>query len=211
MVQIFVKVDEAKMTPMEVSLTDGKVEDVMRQVQRDEDVYVTLHGRVLRRNEKLNSCGVTDGCTIQVTSRLRGGGKHKDNKGQKERKRAAKPKGLEQKSEEEPKRDKGPAIQECERDIVVQMIEENEESRKVMVRMLEENEDNRKIIESISVGSDVEVEQALQNYRTAGREVLGWDQGQADLMECGLRWAVEARRKGRRQQEEARQASESWR
>ena len=44
----------------------------------------------------------------------------------------------------------------------------------------------------------VEVEQALQNYRTAGREVLGWDQGQADLMERGLRWAVEARRKERR-------------
>ena len=82
------------------------------------------------------------------------------------------------------------------------MIEESEENRKVMVRMLEENEDNRKMIESISEGSDVEVEQALQNYRTAGREVLGWDQGQADLMECGLRWAVEARRKGRRQQEE---------
>ena len=64
MVQIFVKVDEAKVTPIEVSLTDGKVEDVMRQVQKDEDVYVTMHGRVLRRNEKLKSCGVTDGCTI---------------------------------------------------------------------------------------------------------------------------------------------------
>ena len=89
------------------------------------------------------------------------------------------------------------------------MIEENEENRKVMVRMLEENEDNRKIIESIPVGSDVEVEQALQNYRTAGREVLGWDQGQADLMECGLRLAVEARRKGRRQQgEEQRRQGE---
>ena len=30
MVQIFVRVDEAQVTPMEVSLTDGKVEDVMR-------------------------------------------------------------------------------------------------------------------------------------------------------------------------------------
>ena len=58
------------------------------------------------------------------------------------------------------------------------------------------------MIESISEGSDVEVEQALQNNRTAGREVLGWDQGQADMMECGLRWAVKARREGRRQQEE---------
>ena len=86
MVQIFVKVDEAKVTPMDVSLTDGKVEDVVRQVQKDEDVYVTMHGKVLRRNEKLKSCGVTDGCTIQVTSRMRGGGKHKDKKGKVEKK-----------------------------------------------------------------------------------------------------------------------------
>ena len=71
MVQIFVKVDETKVTPVDVSLTDGKVEDLMRQAQKDEDVYVTMHGRVLRRNEKLKSCGVTDGCTIQVTSRMR--------------------------------------------------------------------------------------------------------------------------------------------
>ena len=71
MVQIFVKVDEAKVTPMEVSLKDGKVEDVMRQVQKGEDVYVTMNGRVLRRNEKLKICGVSDGCTIQVTSRMR--------------------------------------------------------------------------------------------------------------------------------------------
>ena len=190
---------------MDVNLTDDKVEDVIRRIQNDEDVYVTMHGRVLRRNEQLKSCGVTDGCTIQVTSRTRGGGKHKDKKGQKERKRATKPKGPEQKSEEEPKRDKGPAIQECDRDTVVQMIEESEENRKVMVWMLEENEDNRKMIESISEGSDLEMEQALQNYRTAGREVLGWDQGQADLMERGLRWAVEARRKGKRQQEEEQQ------
>ena len=134
-----------------------------------------------------------------------GGGKHKDKKGQKERKRATKPKRPEQKSEEEPKRDKGSAIQECDRDTVVQMIEESQENIKVMDRMLEENEDNRMMIESISEVGDFEVEQALQNYRTAGREVLGWDQGQADLMERGLGWAVEARRKGRRQQEEEQQ------
>ena len=46
------------------------------------------------------------------------------------------------------------------------------------------------------------MEQALQIYRAAGREALRWDQGQADIMECGLRWAEEARRKARRQQEE---------
>ena len=68
--------------------------------------------------------------------------------------------------------------------------------------MWEENEASRKLMDVIPEGSDVEMEQFLQSYRTAGREVLGWDQGQADMMECGLRWAVEARRKGRRQQEE---------
>ena len=58
--QIFVKVNGSKATPMEVNLTDDKVEDVMRQIQKDEDVYVTMHGKVLRRDEKLKSCEVTD-------------------------------------------------------------------------------------------------------------------------------------------------------
>ena len=204
-VQIFVKMNGSKATPMEVNLTNDKVEDVLRQVQNDEDVYVTMHGRMLKRSERLRSYGVTDGCTIQVTSRMRGGGRHK---GQKERKRAAKQKGPEQKSEEEPKRDKGPMIQDCDRDTVVQIIEESEEDRKVMVWMLEENEDNRKMIVSLCEGSDVEVEQALQNYQTAGREVLGWDQGQADLMERGLRWAVGARRKERREEQKHRRQEE---
>ena len=73
--------------------------------------------------------------------------------------------------------------------------------------MWEENEGNRKFIEDISEGTDVEMEQALKNYRTAGREVLGWDQGQADMMECGLRWAVEARRKEKRRQGEQGQST----
>ena len=40
------------MTPMEVNLKDDKVEDVMRQIQNDEDAYVTMHGKVLRRDER---------------------------------------------------------------------------------------------------------------------------------------------------------------
>ena len=146
---------------------------------------MTSGGRILRRRDKLESCEVRDGSIVEVTSRMRGGGKHKDKKSKSEKKQTTNP---EQKSEEEPKRGKGPSIQECDRDTVVQMIEESE--------------DNRKMIENICEGNDVEVEQALQNYRAAGREVLGWDQGQADLMERGFRWAVEARRRGRRQQEE---------
>ena len=81
MIQILVKVDGSKVTPMEVSLMDDKVEDVMRQIQKDADVYVTMRGRVLRINEKLKSCRVTNGCMIQVTSRLRG---RREAQGQKE-------------------------------------------------------------------------------------------------------------------------------
>ena len=96
-------------------------------------------------------------------------------------------------------------IQECDRDAAIRMIEENEESRKMMVRMLEENEDNRKMIETMSEGSDVDMEQTMQNYRTACRDVLEWDQEQVGMMERGLRWAVEARRKRREEQEQRRQ------
>ena len=201
MVQMFVKVDGGKTSAIEMEMSD-KVDDIVKKIPiSDQDVYVTSGGRILRRRDKLESCEVRDGSIVEVTSRMRGGGKHKDKKSKSEKKQTTNPEKTEQKSEEEPKRDKGPAIQECDRDTVVQMIEESEENRKVMVWMLEENEDNRKMIESMCEGNDVDVEQALQNYRTAGREVLGWNQGQADLMERGLRWAVEARRKGRRQQE----------
>ena len=48
---------------------------------------MTTQGRVLRRNEKLESCGVTDGCMIQDTSRMRGGGRHKDKRNKAEKKR----------------------------------------------------------------------------------------------------------------------------
>ena len=127
-VQVFVKMNGSKATPMEVNLTNDKVEDVLRQVQNDEDVYVTMQGKALRMSDELKSCGVTDGCTIQVTSRLRGGGKHKDKKGQKERKRAVKPKGPEQESEEEPKSDEGPAL--IQMDEVLRRMEETKSFRR---------------------------------------------------------------------------------
>ena len=61
----------------------------MRRIQKDEDACVTMQGKVLKTSEKLKSCGVTDGCTIQVTSRMRGGGKHKDRKSKGEKKQVA--------------------------------------------------------------------------------------------------------------------------
>ena len=88
----------------------------------------------------------------------------------------------------------GPAILESEKEAIIQMWEGNEGSRK--------------FIEIIPEGSDVEMEQALPSSRTAGREVLRWDQGQVNMVECGLRWAVEARRRGRRQQEKEQRRQE---
>ena len=191
MVQIFVKVDGSRVIPMEVSPADDKVEDVMKRIQKDEDVYVTMHGKVLRRSEKLNSCGVTDGCTVQVTSRLRGGGKHKDKKGQKERKRAVKPKGPEQKSEEEPKSDEGPAL--------IQMDE--------VLRRMEGNEEFQKIIDWVSEGSEGEVQQKVQSYLATIR--MSWmSKEQFEYLESGVWRAIEARRKERREEHKQRRQEE---
>ena len=68
------------------SLTDDKIEDVIRRIPNGEDVYMTMHGRKPKRSGKLNSFGVSDGCTIQVTSRMRGGGRRKDKKSKVEKK-----------------------------------------------------------------------------------------------------------------------------
>ena len=77
---------------------------------------MTMQAKVLRTNEKLESCGVTDGSTIQVTSRMRRGGKHKDKKkSEAEKKQAASTTTVEQKFVEEVKSVKGPAIQGCDR------------------------------------------------------------------------------------------------
>ena len=103
-IQIFVKVNESRTFPLDVS-PDDKVDDVIKQIQSEEDVSVTLHGRVLKRSEKLKSCEVTDGCMGEVTSRMRGGGKHKDKKSKVEKKQAASGKTLEQMFVEEVRSD----------------------------------------------------------------------------------------------------------
>ena len=190
MVQIFVKVNGSKATPMEVNLTDDNVEDVMRQIQKDEDVYVTMNGKVLRRDEKLKSCGVSDGCMIQVTSRMRGGGRHKDKKSKVEKKQV---------TGQEPVRNEGPVILESEKEAVI--------------RMLEENEEYRKIIKMFSEGSNEEY--GIKYFTTELCEMSGLDASQMKVLECGLRWAVEARRKKRgeekRQQEQEEQRRQARR
>ena len=89
MVQIFVKMDGMKTVVMEVSPED-KVQKILNTVSgSDRDVYVTSGGRTLRGSDKLKSCEVRDGSTVKVTSRMRGGGKHKDKKSKGEKKQVA--------------------------------------------------------------------------------------------------------------------------
>ena len=193
MAQIFVKVNGSRATPMEVNLTNDKVEDVLRQVQNDEDVYATMHGRMLRGNEKLKSCGVTDGCTIQVTSRMRGGGRHKDKKSKTEKKQTTNSERPEQKFDAESKSDEGPEMMPMEE----------------ALRRPEGNEGYQKIIEFVSEGSEKEVQQKVQDY-VAGIQKLSWmSKEQFEHLEGGVWRAVEARRKGREdEQGQRRQAKQ---
>ena len=89
MVQIFVKVDGIITVAMEVSPED-KVQKILNTVSgSDRDMYVTSGGRILKGSDKLKSCEVRDGSTVQVMRRMRGGGKHTDKKGKEEKKQVA--------------------------------------------------------------------------------------------------------------------------
>ena len=69
-----------KMVAMEVSPED-KVQKILNtEIGVDWDVYVTCDGRILRKDDKLKSCGFQDGSTVQDTNRMGCGGKHKDKK-----------------------------------------------------------------------------------------------------------------------------------
>ena len=84
MVQIFVKMDGMKTVTMEVSPED-KVQKILKTVSKsNQDVYVTSSGIILKGSDKLKRCEVQDGSTVEVTSRMRGGGRHKDKKSKSE-------------------------------------------------------------------------------------------------------------------------------
>ena len=57
-------------------------------------------------------------------------------------------------------------------------------------------------------GNDFEVEWLVQEYMRINRETLGWTQEKAEMMGCGVRWAVEARKKGRGPEKEQRRREE---
>ena len=68
---------------MEMAMSD-KVNDIVKRIPISTccnkcEVYATCEGKeVLNMNEELRSCGVRDGSTVQTTSKMRGGGKHRD-------------------------------------------------------------------------------------------------------------------------------------
>ena len=66
----------------------------------------------------------------------------------------------------------------------------------------------KKIVDNMSGGSDIEVERKMQNWVTGVQERAEVDKGKMRGMECGLRWAVEARRKGRREEQDQRRHDE---
>ena len=98
-----------------MSLRD-KVGDIARRIRCSAccsqcEVNLTCEGRVLGRSAELRSSGVKDGSAVQVVRRMRGGGRHKDNKSEAEKKKAVSAKRDEQKGAEETKSDEGPATQ----------------------------------------------------------------------------------------------------
>ena len=181
MVQIFVKVDGGKTSVMEMEVND-KVDDIVKKIPiSDQDVYVTSGGRILKGSDKLKSCEVRDGSTVEVTSRMRGGGKHKDKKSKVEKKQGMK---------QEPLKNEGRAILESEKEAVI--------------RMLEETEEYRRIVEDVSGGSNVDVERKMRYWASILQE-----RPRGDVLECGLRWAVEAKEKRKGQTARATAASKS--
>ena len=173
---------------------DGGKSDRRESRGRDktDSECVTTHGRTLKRSDKVNSCGVSDGCTIQVTNRMRGGGRHQDKKCKAEKKQARSAKTPEQKFTDEEKGDRGPAIRECDKDAMIQMIEETE--------------GYRKRVEMISEGRDEEYRMQCFTAELHGKS--GLDEDQMKGLECGIRCAVEARRKGRSEEQEQRRRGE---
>ena len=186
LVQIFVKVDGMKTVVMEVSPED-KVQKILNTVSKsDRDVYVMSGGRILRGSDKLKSGEVRDGSTVEVMSRMRGGGKHKDKKSKAE-KQAASAKTPVQKGDGESKSD---------------------EARK----WFEEHQEYLKILDCTSEETEEEVQQKVQNYLACMQKVSWMTKEEFEHLEKLVRQMVETRRNGmdedRDQRRQAQQGQE---
>ena len=135
---------------------------------------------------------------------MRGGGKHKDKKSKTEKKHAESGKTLEQKFVEEVRSDKSPVIRECDKDAtltrqepmsdVSQETQERDENN--MTHLLDEDS-MKSWIEFWSKESDNEVGQRIENWLSVLLGVKEVDVERANIWKCGMRWAVETRRKER--------------
>ena len=78
---------------MEMALSD-KLSEIVKRILTSaccskSDVYVTCEEKVLKRGEELRRYGVSEGSVVQVVSKMRGGGRHKDKKSKEEKKQVA--------------------------------------------------------------------------------------------------------------------------
>ena len=183
MVQIFVKVDGMKTVAMDVSPED-KAQKILNAVSKsDRDVYVTSGGRILRGSDKLKNCGVRDGSAVQVMSRMRGGGKHKDKKGKEEKKKQV------------AQLDDGMCAMACE------------QMRQVMetLRTLADNstgEDKRRVVEYVE-----ELRKAIIGLRKQARgeelqRVAELEESLKKLEEEMILWSVEEQEQQRQEEQE---------
>ena len=191
MVQIFVKVDGMKTVAMEVSPED-KVQKILNIMSKsDRDVYVTSGGRILKGSDKLKSCEVRDGSTVEVKSRIRGGGKHKDKKGKEEKKKQVAQLGM--------------CAMACE------------QMRQVMetLKTLADNstsEDKRRVVENVEELRKAKIGLRKQARGEELQRVAELEESLKKLEEEMLLWSVEEQEQ-RRQEEQRRQGEqeEQWR
>ena len=152
---------------------------------------MTIHGRVLKRSERLKSCEVTDGCTIQVTDRLRGRGRHKDKRSRAETRRGMDASG--QKDQQVGLSvDKCREMTQAQKDVVIQPLEAHETYQRMITMILEAEDEEHKI----------------QRFGKQLQETLGLDEERAKMMEWGMRWAMEARNRRRDAEQEERRQEE---
>ena len=150
------------------------------------DVYVTSGGRVLKRSDKLKSCEVRDGSTVEVTSRMRGGGKHKDKKDKEEKKQVV-------------QLDDGMCAIACEqlRLLTERMNQATEEDKRCTAELFENVRKVLAVVEEKVKGEDVQ-------------RVAEVEEGLKKLEEKMRPWSVEEQEQ-RRREEQRRQGEQEQR
>ena len=119
---------------------NDKVDDIVKKIPISaQDVYVTSGGRILKGSDKLKSCEVRDGSTVEVKSRMLGGGRHKD-----KRNKAQKTRGRGENGQEEQQVETVvggcPEMTQSQKDVVIQILERNEGYREI-IKMISETGD----------------------------------------------------------------------